>query len=260
MKKVFKKMGKKFLRCGLKRKKSAFTLPELLIVIGIVGLLAVLLLSMLFSRLKLKIVEVRTQQTWSILSNAVMLAKAEHGDIESWDFSLPIDKFMENYFLTVFKVIDRDFKDNSAVSTDVAGNAYTIFLANEEFITFYRYKINADNDNDVYYYIMISADVNGTQKPNQAGIDKFYFYIVPKAREAYDAEYGTALRNVRHAGLYYDGFGMTDTELQEDYWRGCSKNKILNESNEFSPAQGAFCVAILAKNYWKVPIDYPKDF
>ena len=237
--------------------KKGFTLAEVLIALGIIGVVAVLSMPILMSNYKKRITEVRLQQTWSILNNAVGMAKVTHGDVEGWDFSLPVDQFVGIYLSDVFKNVDEKYNHN-VNANGMAGSPYSLVLANGSRLTLYRYRVLGGT----YYYLMIFVDINDSQKPNALGLDRFYFYLVPKARNIYNTGTGDALWNVPRAGLYYDGYGLSVKNLKTNIWRGCSDTEILlpNGDKNAGNAQGAYCVALIAKNNWKIPDDYPKKF
>jgi hypothetical protein len=105
---------------------------------------------------------------------------------------------------------------------------------------------------DVKYYI-VTVDINGSSAPNKQGYDKFNFYIFPLKAAWYNTGVDNIALKVPSAGVYYDGYGMTDTYLTSSVYRGCNNNgdpKGEGKSN-------TYCIALIVKNNWKVPKDYP---
>ncbi len=102
--------------------------------------------------------------------------------------------------------------------------------------------------------MMIVVDINGEKKPNSNGIDRFSFYIFPEASLFYNCGSGNVAWNVPSEGVYYDGYRMTDNQLKNDYHRGCTATK---GSNGMGYPNNAYCIALIVRNGWKIPKDYP---
>ena len=236
-------------------RKTAFSLSEVLITLAIIGVIAAVTLPTLIQNYKKRVVEVRLQQTWSMLNNAINMAKVEHGDIENWNFNLNTKEFVEAYLLDTLN----KQKATHSASYQAGGfvGTYNLVLSNGTKMAFEHIKNYADNS---YRFLKIDFDINGNQKPNKYGEDKFVFYLVSKGANIYNAGKGDIMRYIPRAGLYYSGYGVSNNKLKTDYYFGCSKDKILNaQGNSFS-TQGYHCTALIAKNNWKIPDDYPKKF
>ena len=68
----------------LSRKRTAFTLAEVLITLGIIGIVAALTLPTLISRYQEKVFITRLEKTYSILVSAYKLAVEENGSSTAW--------------------------------------------------------------------------------------------------------------------------------------------------------------------------------
>ena len=75
------------------RKRAAFTLAEVLITLGIIGVVAAMTMPTLITNHQKEVTAKRLEQTYSILSQAMTRAQADHGDVSSWGFvaSTPMD-------------------------------------------------------------------------------------------------------------------------------------------------------------------------
>ncbi len=62
------------------KNKKAFTLAEVLITLGIIGVVAAMTLPALISLYQKKIVETRLEHTYSLISQALKMAEADYGD------------------------------------------------------------------------------------------------------------------------------------------------------------------------------------
>ena len=78
---------------------SAFTLAEVLITLGIIGVVAALTLPQVVTNYEKKATEVRLKKDYSTLANALKMAEAEHGPIETWaDENDSMDNIYQEYF------------------------------------------------------------------------------------------------------------------------------------------------------------------
>ena len=90
--------GGLFHALGLSRH-SAFTLAEVLITLGIIGVVAALTLPQVVTNYEKKATEVRLKKDYSTLANALKMAEAEHGPIETWaDENDNMDNIYQEYF------------------------------------------------------------------------------------------------------------------------------------------------------------------
>lgn len=63
---------------------SGFTLSEVLITLGIIGIIAALTLPVLIQKHNNKVVETRLMKFYSAINQAVRMAEVEHGDKTDW--------------------------------------------------------------------------------------------------------------------------------------------------------------------------------
>lgn len=67
-----------------KNNKFAFTLAEVLITLGIVGVISAMTLPVMISKSKQRIVETRLKVYYSMMNQAFKLAEADYGDMSGW--------------------------------------------------------------------------------------------------------------------------------------------------------------------------------
>src|SRR5574344_1882726 len=70
-------------------KKAAFTLAEVLITLGIIGVVAALTIPTLVNNYQEKASVTKLKKLYSIVSQAVKLAEVDNGPIEDWGFTSP---------------------------------------------------------------------------------------------------------------------------------------------------------------------------
>lgn len=231
--------------------KKAFTLAEILITLGVIGVVAAITIPGLVNSYKKKVVETKLKHSYSIINQAVKLSVAENDEVSGWDFSLPVEDFLKKYFTPYIKADVKTVRDSN--NEGVIGNIDSALSINGTQFLINRYKVSP-SDRNSYYFLRISVDVNGTHKPNIQGVDRFNFYIVPVAKNVYNTGQGDCLHYVPSEGVYYDGYGFSDAEIRSEYWRGCDGKEIPAGASE---SKNSFCIALIVRNNWKIPKDYP---
>lgn len=180
--------------------KRGFTLAEVLITIGIIGIVAAMTLPAVVNRKQRKELEIGMQKTYSILSQALLKMQHEEGMIAS-TVNYPSGTFapvFKKYFnggrdcgLNGCESVDGDLSDvDSQASKNylifskkrVAGNGY---FDNGQYIMTDGMFLMIENQGEgssVTFPILISVDVNGLhKKPNIWGYDLFTFQIDVKS-------------------------------------------------------------------------------
>ena len=67
-------------------KKQAFTMAEVLITLGIIGIIAAMTIPALIGKWQKQVFINKVKYTYSILANALIMAQQEHGDPTEWDW------------------------------------------------------------------------------------------------------------------------------------------------------------------------------
>ncbi len=91
--------------------KKAFTLAEILVTIGIIGVVAALTMPSLIQNYKKKEYSTRLKRFYSTMSQAIKLSEIDNDNITNWDYSLnvdkeltePTEKFLKKYILPYIK-------------------------------------------------------------------------------------------------------------------------------------------------------------
>lgn len=229
-------------------KKSGFTLSEVLITLGIIGVVAAITLPNIITNLQKKVTVTRLKHAYSVLHQAVEQSETVNGEITNWDFE---DKWFEKYMMPHIKGIKKQkFSKNGTLGItykELSGkpetglalmrglyentNIYT--LANGTQI------ITQDKSSGAV------VDINGYAKPNQFGRDLFYFYISKKYKV-----YPSGLHSTSECT--FPNEPNTDRNILKNntgctfYRYGCNKN-----------GRGIYCGALIMVDGWKIAPDYP---
>ena len=221
-------------------RKVAFTLAETLITLGIIGVVAAITLSLIVTNYKKLEMVTRLKKEYSVLSQAFIMSVNENGPYSDWDKSNGkkyFDTYWRKYLKSVsdckdygcgYEVLRFDYVWRYLDGTPTTPSVYqgeahrkTAKFEDGTFLLFLLGKEITELPepaNELY------VDINGYKKPNTYGKDVFVFELTDK-------------------GVIPLGIDKTDTEIKAD----CKKNSF----------GGQYCAALLYKNNWEVPKNYP---
>ncbi len=205
-------------------RKFAFTLAEVLITLGIIGVVAALTISTLLANQRKKTVEVSLAKFYSTMNQAIKLAENDYGELTYWapdynseNFGEWWEEYLSKYVKNIYKKEAHDryydvaFNDGSGfrayIPEDSAGRAWIFFCP--------RFDRCLD-------------DTNGWEKYN--GIDAFLFGICPNGKMA--------------------SSGYCTTQPSRDVLiRGCANS---------TPKERHACTMLIQYDGWKISKDYPQ--
>ncbi len=232
------------------RKFVGFTLAEVLITLGIIGVVAALTLPSVIQKYQKKVTAERLKKMYSTLSQAVQMSEKDNDSVETWDFLLPTQDFMNKYIVPYIKDIAEREKSGTNLSKEY-------ILADGSTLYAWTYSLSQNGRKECIFR-QFNVDINGDKKPNVLGKDIFIFYIFPQKGREYNGGYGNIAQNVPHGGLYPDGYGYPRDMMMNDAWRGCNRRgtSILNDGVEIDSMGGAFCTALIMYDGWEIKNDY----
>ena len=176
-------------------RKVAFTLAEVLVTLGIIGIVAALTIPSLIQKHQEKVTVTRLKQTYSIFSQAVELAQIDYGDINFWsdeasqDEQELVDLFYKRITSHIDTVKNCEVSDVYSFCKDLsvkyetldgqrtsvtAMTAHSGILKNGVIFSIY---IRRSGDKWWGSYAMITVDINGEAGPNVISKDVFAFLI-----------------------------------------------------------------------------------
>lgn len=218
---------------------QAFTLAEILVLIGIIGIVSTLTISALITNYKKHEVETRLKKFYSEINQAVVMAQKEYGDPSSWD-SWERDKpqtqtyeanleFLQKYFLPYLKTTD---------IKKCINNYACVTLANGSMFSY-------GTDNFTFYP---QAKIHNNLKQQYQGKNCFAFIIVPEGHNFGDT-------NGKGVQPYVGSWNGDYDRLFSNSIYGCNTNKVTCGSNK-----NKYCTKIIQMNGWKIPKEYPIKF
>lgn len=218
--------------------KKGFNLAEVLITLGIVGVVASLTLPNVISNYKKARTVAKLKHSYSAISQALTLAEAEYGDPANWGIEfkkgIPTENFNREEYLTNFvqKFIlpylksAKDYGFISALSkfeyTASSWVSYYFMLSDGALVetTFSTGCIKYEGDVCVqrgYYNLLLKIDINGFNPPNQKGKDIFITEYEPNIGKyqmfRYVSDRTRSLENCKTEGI------SCGYIIQMDGWR-----------------------------------------
>ena len=181
-----------------KIKKSAFTLAEVLITLGIIGVVAALTIPSLVQKQQDKATVTALKKVYSVLSQALVTTIAEQGDIRSWGGKTIGNNSEESvnveYLVKAFKKAKDCGYDSKGCwyddyvkslngtnsSKNIESNSlyYKMVLSDGILLAIAPMDYNIINNPDHIMnskYIVFYVDINGSKKPNTFAKDVFMF-------------------------------------------------------------------------------------
>ena len=217
---------------GFKKRKAAFTLAEVLITLGIIGIVAAMTLPTVITNVQKKVVENQLKVFNTTINNAFRMAQAEHGGrFDDWIPSYhylsftEIREWLEKYLFPYIKYSDvSDCRGEDMVGDNTFIQEGICFhMANGALIWIH---INDDGGDLIYY-------VNGKIQSNPRNRFGFQFAKTNKKSEFVEP--------------YVFNWNGNESSLKTDGTWGCYKGCT----------NCAYCTKLIQLNNWEIPDDYP---
>ena len=176
------------------RSKVAFTLAEVLITLGIIGVVAALTLPSVIQDYKDRADVAKFKTAYSLVTQAFNAAVAAHGEITYWDSTVNMRDYLAEEMNAVKKYDSSEkyygFIDFINMNGNQVKNSLIYgrpgFLAKNGmylfFSTFFNKMENCANLTAKDYCASIAVDINGKNPPNRYGFDVFNLSISPKGK------------------------------------------------------------------------------
>ncbi|MBP3924624.1 type II secretion system protein, partial [bacterium] len=221
-------------------RKTAFTLAEVLITLGIIGIVAALTMPNLIANYQKKQTVTQLKKAYSQLAQALKLSEVTNGEVQYWNLDAPSDEFANKYVLpylkhskilpvsevnsnTKYRFLDGTYA--SAASGFYGGTA--IEIADGTIITVDSWT-PSDNSFRTFY-----IDINGYKKPNVFGKDMFVFW----------------LRSGADLKPYFHQYTREELLFDTSLLQRCTKDK--------TSFAGMGCATVIMLDGWEIKDDYP---
>ena len=229
------------------KKNWGFTLAEVLLTLGIIGIVAAMTIPMVIGSAEKKSTVTKLQRAIGIINSANKMSEEDTGGISTTD---AIEIGSKNYYKKYWApyIHAMTYCDNYSkcgytsntpflsVNGKRASNALQlvhnsrISFRTQDGILYLITNARYDGSNIKENSANVVVDINGSQKPNRFGKDVFVLLRLTDGR-----------------GIIPMGYDLSDAEIKD----GCSK------TNQNEPVSKGYCAEWIRREGWKIPKDYP---
>ena len=207
------------------RKRAAFTLAEVLITLGIIGVVAAMTMPSLIQNTKRQHASARLKKFISVVNQALISAELDYGPREDWDkgemeSSDSAYDFLNTYIKPYVKSFDIEKRELLGKN-----------MATLRFVDGSQMSVKIGSCYDIYY------DINGEKFPNERGRD-IYAFILCRQK-------GTCNLDSNQVRAFYCTENGEDYPTREAILGNCKRN-------------GQYCTLLLEENQYEFPKDYPR--
>ncbi len=218
-----------------------FTLAEVLITLGIIGIVAAMTLPTLIEKHQKKVVVTRLQKFYTNINQAIKLSEVENGPAQYWEIGEngqqtaldAYNKYLAKYLKTVSKkgTIDTEIMDNNGESTGDIRTFNTVFFADGSAM---KYDANSSGFDISFYpdgHKLFNKNIN-----SRRNVFSFNFRKANTSGGKYTVE---------PYSFQWDG---TRENLFSHPRYGCRK-----DNRRDTP----FCAKLIQYDGWEIKDDYP---
>ena len=242
------------------KRRVAFTLAEVLITLGVIGVVAAMTIPTLIKNHEKHVIETQLKKTYSDIGNWIKRSEVDNGSAEYWDYgdSSSVSTFVDTYLAPYislkkcnvasqgkcFKKHDNGYNlwklPNGNFTESGADRVYDqkyLLPDGRAIAVFAEHDTNFGRD---WTYINFRVDVNGARGESILGKDVFSITY-------FNYNYG----NIKNKGKLL--FGGRGSGPGYNHW---SDSELITHCK----GSGDTCGILLQRNGWKFPKDYPIKF
>lgn len=223
------------------RKSIAFTLAEVLITLGIIGIVAAMTMPTLIANGKKQETSARLKKFNSMMQQAILLSENDNGPKEYWS--------------KAGNTVTENGTYDAVTGSVVANNYFKKYLL--PYIKYLKYEENKGDNCSTGPYIVFtdgstacikngscidfSFDTNGKRKPNKNGYDKFYYIFCNPT--VINRIFGTKKRSAFFP--WYESMRANNWNNRDYLMQQCKNN------------QSGACARLIEFDGWEIKDDYP---
>lgn len=218
--------------------KKGFTLAEVLITLGVIGVIAALTMPSLIENHQKKVVVSRLQKFYTSINQAIKLSEVDNGSCEFWNYPATngVDSASEFYRVYLKKYL-------------------SVLSEKEEVVNIF--KLNKKLDCTKSYYVVYFSDGSAMGLNWEGGMDIHFWpqassinkQVFPsKTNFVFNFKKGSMLNSCSIEPYTYNWDGSrNDLRLNVRY--GCSIENV--------NSVGGYCAKLIQYDGWKISDDYP---
>ena len=215
-------------------KKFGFTLAEVLIALGVIGVIAAISLPIIIKNYQKTVTVSKLKKFYAIANQSFLQAQQDNGDYAEWDKIADIsrqawfDKYIKPYYKSAQLCKNNyanpcgydsnypwKYRGGERVNHVVTSVSTVSFITNDGVLVVWPDMNDASN-------CFIRVDINNNRNPNTLGYDVFYFLLKPDRK-------------------FIDPYGKNQDEA------------VINDS---CINGGTYCAAKIMRDGWKIKDDY----
>ncbi|MBP3924671.1 type II secretion system protein [bacterium] len=230
------------------RRKTAFTLAEVLITLGIIGIVAAMTMPALITKHQKQVTVTRLRKYYTIMAQAKLLSEVQNGEMEYWEFPYTFSKtdirpFFDKYFRPYMDVINECESAKSCSS--LYSNTRPVYTLKDGMQFMFSPNPQTDTLNSGRKYIHTGVDINGNKGPNREGRDIFYVNIYPKEGAVMLGQFSNG-KNPNREEL------KTGISANSGHDTSCCSHTCATPSFKYLN-----CGALIQFDGWQIKDDYP---
>ena len=242
---------------------NAFTLAEVLITLGVIGVVAAMTMPTLIQNYKKKETVTRLKRAYSEIQQVIRMSEAEHGEISSWGVpstatAQEMHDYLDEYFVKYFKPLKKcvPVTEECFVTPKYLDGGFMTYL--EKHVSFIS--------NNGFSYIVwlhgsgnggwVTVDIDGPNKGNSImGKDVFAFIMQFDNNFAVNADPNNVV--VEKTGVFPVGFGLKRPLSRDELISVDTEYTELNRYKCSKSGTGRLCGALIITDGWEIKDDYP---
>jgi len=162
------------------KNKLGFTLAEVLVTLGIIGVVSAMTVPTLMQNYQRQSYVTQLHKTYNEMSQALLRYQTDRNALNLSEAGLSSQDAVNNFVRTYFKVVKEcDTMDNCFSSSykSLGGSAITAYSSTKSFVLASGTSIRPLYSQAGNKLINIAVDINGQKGPNINGRDFFWFYV-----------------------------------------------------------------------------------
>lgn len=242
------------------KKRNAFTLAEVLITLGIIGIVAAMTLPIIVEDYRKKATAEALRKSYAELNQVLTMAISDYGDMQNWDYqsAAEISQWVQKYIKPYVKYTKagecKDNKSSKCLGVPVVGQLgggtklsgymvapYVIVKSGGASTAWAFYKYNAYSEVRVHVYLKVPYKQRGVK-----GRNVFTFVLYPSGKPMF-VPFGIETRP-KIAQVSRDALLKGPIRAG-----GCFKES--GGPDYYGPGDG--CGAVIMMDGWKISDDYP---
>jgi type II secretory pathway pseudopilin PulG len=225
-----------------RRLEFAFTLSEVLITIGIIGVVSALTIPTLIKSYQKRVIEVNLKKTYAEIQNIIRQSEVDNGSFEGWDYNCEYSTFVNKYiapYWHLYQCVGDCFAKDESYISGKTGDAVTsswwktmpkFYTKDGRYVAIFS---NFDSTSNLARIVFV-IDVNGSFGKSVMSQDVFMLSF--------------SYRNNEKRVEFSNGYSTPSSWTIERLEQNCEA-KI-----DFG---GEYCGELIRKNGWKFPKNYP---